>query len=403
MNVLQVKRRKRRRLKKGVLSIILAFLVVAVGVMLFVMYKSGAEGTMQRDSINTTRSWQAVIVRDEKIVTVDEFDSADYFCAEGSEIHAGDQVMNVYRMGYSSELTLALWRTEQEIYDAQLEVLGEARDVELRTFDDGIDEAKKRLARAVMNGDYSEVLSGQDELTDLLTRRSEYLRGYIQETEQLKQLYRREEEGLQAVEDARTTLTAESGGRVSYYFDDYSVALNADKLSSVTSGLINKALDSGKSTKWMSGSRINAYRIVDPGEWYCVFLTEAAKPLRLTAGTTYKVDIEGYGSYNGVALEGSVNGKYYVNILRIYADIGELINIRTVKLKVEFDATDCKIETRAIQFQDGSPFIEVITPDGRVGVYVNVLAEDGGYAIINAKNTDNAPIGPGVKYWIPKR
>ena len=404
MDVLQFRRRKKRlRLTRLGLAVLLGFLLIAVGVLVFVMYRGGAEGTIQTGTVKNSVTYNAVIVRSEKIVSTDEFDSADYFCAEGSEVRAGDPVMNVYKMGYSREMTLSLWRTEQEIYETQLAVLGEARDVELRTYDDGVEAAKRRLSEAVMNGNAAEILPIQNELTTLLTQRSEYLRGYIQETEQLKALYKSEADWLRAVEDSRTTLYAETSGRVSYYLDDYSVALSADKLSSVTSGLVDKALSGKGSSKWSGSNRTAAYRIVDPTEWYCVFLTDASKPLRLAAGGSYTIEIEGYGSYNGTALEGQTFEKYCVNKIRIYGDIGELINVRSARIRVEYDATDLKVESRAIQFENGSPYIELITGDGRVGVYVNVLADDGKYAIINAKNTDNAPIGPGVKYWIPKR
>ncbi|MBR6006342.1 MAG: hypothetical protein IK064_01800, partial [Clostridia bacterium] len=344
-----------------------------------------------------------VIIRNETIVSADEFDLADYFAEDGQQVCEGDLVMNVYKMGYSPEITLSLWRTKQEIYLKQLEVLGEARDIELRNYDDSVDEAKKRLCDAVMNGNTAVVLSLQDELTDLLERRSEYLRGYIQETESLRGLYRQEEDWERAVESSRTSLYAVREGRVSYYLDDFAVALNADKLSTVTGDLISAALKANKTARWTGSSRTNAFRIVDTGEWYCAFLTGANEALRITEGLSYPVEIEGYGSFTGVALRSFVSGKNVVNIIKITADMGELIGVRAVTVGVRYAGTDLRVEKRAIQFEDGEPYVEVITPEGRVGVHVNVISEDGNYVIINAKNTGNAPIGAGVKYWIPKR
>lgn len=396
-------RKKRRRLRKGALAIILGFLAAAVIALLLIMYFGGSEATAQVGTITHSKSYDALVVRSEKIVAADEFVIADYFADEGQHVEAGDPVMNVYKMGYSSEITLSLWRTRQEIYEAQLEVLGEARDVELRTFDDGIDSAKSRLSHAVLTGNTASVLRIQNELTDLLAARREYLRGYIQETETLRSLYKKESDWQRAVEDSRTELTAPQAGVVSYYFDDFSVALNADKLSTVTSDLVASAIKRGRSAKLTGSARQNAYRIVETGEWYCVFLSELKDPLRVAAGQNYPVEVAGYGKYEGVAVNSFVSGKKVVNVIRIKGNVGELISARVIKAKVTFAGTDLRVEQRAIQFENGEPYIEVVTGDGRVGVYVNVLAGDGEYVIINAKNTDNAPLHEGTKYWIPKR
>lgn len=396
-------RKKRRKLKKGVLAIILGFLAAAVAVLFFIVYKGGAEATAQYGSASMTNSYDAVIVRKERIITADEFDLADYFADEGSRVESGDPVMNVYKMGYSKEITLSLWRVRQEIYETQLEVLGEARDVELRTYDSGIEEARSRIAYAVMNGESSLVLGIQNELTELLEARRNYLRGYIQETEALRSLYQREEELEASVNEARTELLAPSAGTVSYYVDDFAIALNADKLSTVTSDLVTSALKRSKNAKWSGSAKTNAYRIVDTGEWYCVFLTPVSEPLRVAEGMKYPVTIDGYGSFEGTGAGSFVSGKKVVNIIRVNDEMGALINVRGVRVKVGFEASDIMVDKRAIQFENGEPYIEVITADGRYGVYVNVLSGDGEHVIVNARSTDNAPIGVGVKYWIPKR
>lgn len=397
-------RKRRRKLKKSVLAVIIAFLLVMVGVLAWVLYSGGAEATAQTSLISGSREFEAVIVRNERIVSTEEFDGADYFANEGQRVELGEPVMNVYRMGYSREITLSLWRVKQEIYDAQLEVLGEARDVELRGYDESIEQAKARLSAAVMSGNTKLVLEIQNELTGLLEARSEYLRGCTQETETLRGLYRQESEWENAVEDSRISLFAETSGRVSFYFDDYAVALNADKLSTVTSDLITSALKSSRTGRWMGSSRTNAYRIVNTDEWYLVFLTDASEPLRAAEGASYTVEVKGYGSFTGVAEGSFVSGKKVVNVIKIESDMGELIHVRAVSVKLGYEASGICLDRRAVQYDDNrEPYVEVITAEGRVGVYVNILADDGERVIVSARNTDNAPIVSGVKYWIPKR
>ena len=396
-------RRAKRRLKKGALVLIAALLFIAVVVLLIIVSVGGAEATALYGPAVCAEKNSAVVVRNEKLVTTGDYDLAEFYAAEGQRVEPGDHIMDVYKMGFSREITSSLWNTKQEIYEEQLNVLGEARDVELRNYDDRIDSAKQRLAHAVLSGDQATVPGIQKELTDLLSARSEYLRGYIQPSEKLRGLYQKEEDWQHAVDDGRISLNAEVGGVVSYYFDDYSQPLNADKLTNATSDLISKAYKRSNPSKMTASTnaKSNAFRIVDTDDWYLVFLSSADQPLRVTEDMYYTVEIEGYGSFEGVGVSSTVNDKKAINVIHIEQDMGALINVRAVKATVTYSASGIKIDRKAIQFSDLEPFIEVITPEGKVGVYVNVLADDGKYAIVTAKNTDNAPVEQGMKYWIP--
>ncbi|MBR0135683.1 MAG: hypothetical protein IJM18_05740, partial [Clostridia bacterium] len=145
------------------------------------------------------------------------------------------------------------------------------------------------------------------------------------------------------------------------------------------------------------------YRIVDENEWFIVFNTPASQGMRVVPGKSYPVTIRGYGSYEGVAEASFVSGKKTVNIIKITADIGPLIDARTVQAEIGFAAEGIRVEKRAVQFRDGEPYVEVMVDGKRTGVYVNVYAEDGGGAIVSTKNSGDPPLREGVKYWIPKK
>ena len=342
--------------------------------------------------------------RKENVFTGGEFTIADRYLPEGAPVHAGDCVMDDYKLGYSPEITMSLWRTRQDIYRSQLEVLGEARDVELRNSDNEVERLKQELSNAVLSSDTEGIMQLETELTRVLADRSEYLRATVQETENLRSLYKLQDERETAVADSRIALTAEQDGLISYYFDDYSVALTADKLSTVTAELIDNIINkTGKAHKWTADRSVGAYRIVDDGEWYLVFNTAASQGMRVVQGESYPITISGYGSYEGVAQASFVSGGKIVNIIKVTADIGSLIDARTVQAEIGFAAEGICVETRAVQLKDGEPFIEVMTDGKRTGVYVDVHSDDGSGAIVSAKNTAGSPLSEGVKYWIPKK
>lgn len=404
MEVLYIHKKKRRHFKKSVLAVVALCLIAAMLLLLVFMHFGGSEGKVRTASIETESSVSAVIIRNESIVSGGEYGIADRYLSEGQRVRAGERVMDVYKLGFSREIPLSLWQTRQDIYKAQLEVLGEVRDVELRNYDNNVEKTIREISDAVLTGEDGDVLELKNELTALLTDRAEYLRSSVQETETLRALYRLQEEREQSIVDSRVSLIAEREGLVSYYFDDYSVALNADKLSNASAELIDSIVKkNGKSLKWMGSSKTGAYRLVDENEWYIAFTTPASQGMRVVEGAAYPINIAGYGEFTGIGEASFISGQRVVNLIRVDAPLGGLIDVRTVRAKITFAFEGLRVEKRAVQLKDGEPYVEIMIDGKRTGVYVNVHSEDGSGAIVSAKNTANAPLGEGVKYWIPKK
>ena len=404
MEVLYIHRKKRRRFKKSVLVAVAIFLIAAMLLLIVMKHFGGSEGKVRTARIETSASFSAVVIRNESVISGGEYDIADRYLSEGQAVRAGELVMDVYKLGFSREILLSLWRTRQDIYKAQLEVLGEARDVELRNYDNGVEKAVRAISDAVLSGERADVLALKNDLTGLLTDRAEYLRSSVQETETLRALYRRQSESEQSIADSRLSLIAEKDGLVSYYCDDYSVALNADKLSNVSAELVDSIVKKSiKSPKWTGSSKSTAYRLVQQGEWYLAFTTPASQVMRVVSGESYPISIEGYGDFTGVGESSFISGQRVVNLIKVSAPLGELIDARTVKAKITFAFEGLRVEMRAVQLKDGEPFVEVMVDGKRTGVYVNVHSEDGSGAVVSPKNTANAPLMEGVKYWIPQK
>ncbi len=404
MELLQF-RKKRRRIKKGVLAIILAFLFVIAAVLTFILIFGGAEATSRTGKLSGKKTYSAVVIRSEKIAVVKDFDTADYLVRNGQQVRKGDSVMNVYNLGYSRENTEKLLTVREQIFDAQLRSDGETRDPELKSLNDGIASARDMLSKAVMNGNTSAVQTISANLKKLLSERSDYLREKSQQNETLRGLYQQEDDLLQAVEAQRVTVAAERDGVVSFYIDDFASTLNADKIGQdlVTAELISKALDKNERFKWTGSSSSSAFRLVNPNEWYCAFLTGTSESLRVAPGKEYSVEVKGYGSFIGTGVSSFVNDKNVVNIIKFSQNLGALIDVRTCEISIAYEAEGMMIEKRAIQFKDGETYIEIVTDNGRANVYVDVLAEDGRNAIIRIRGNGNIPTGTEVRYWIPKR
>lgn len=394
---------KKKRSKKSnpllwVIAALLAAILIGVIVLLIL---GGAEGIAETGSVTVDLDFDAVIVRKETVITSEAFDLADYFADEGEWVEADTKIMQIYRRGYSDEQAAALMSKYSEIYSEQLALLGETRDKTIRGYNELISMLEGNIAEELMAGDSAKVREHEKELLNALAERMEYLRSNLQETETLRALYAQADALTEVIETQRHVLYSQESGFVSFYFDDYENALNADKLSILTSDLISSVIKGKGGAAWTTSSDTSAYRIVGGDEWYCVFLTNANEALRCVNGRSYSIAVAGYGTYTATALEPIVNGEKVVNTLKISGSPAELLNTRRISLTVRFDASDICIDEKAIQFENGVPYIELLLSDGKYCIFVNVLSADGKHAVINVRDDQDMPIAVGVRYWIP--
>lgn len=399
-NVIGIKKKgsKKSNPLLWVIAALLAAILIGVIVLLIL---GGAEGIAETGSVTVDLDFDAVIVRKETVITSEAFDLADYFADEGEWVEADTKIMQIYRRGYSDEQAAALMSKYSEVYSEQLALLGETRDKTIRGYNELISMLEGNIAEELMAGDSAKVREHEKELLNALAERMEYLRSNLQETETLRALYAQADALAEVIETQRHVLYSQESGFVSFYFDDYENALNADKLSILTSDLISSVIKGKGGAAWTTSSDTSAYRIVGGDEWYCVFLTNANEALRCVNGRSYSIAVAGYGTYTATALEPIVSGEKVVNTLKIAGSPAELLNTRRISLTVRFDASDICINEKAIQFENGVPYIELLLSDGKYCIFVNVLSADGKHAVINVRDDQDMPIAVGVRYWIP--
>lgn len=141
-------------------------------------------------------------------------------------------------------------------------------------------------------------------------------------------------------------------GKVSFYFDGFEQALNAQKLDMITSDLVSRALSgTGAGSSPEDGSAL-LYRLVQDGEWYCAFLTNAYDPLRVVEGEAYSVVFDGFSAtYSGIALAPVISGSKVVNILKFSMELGPFMGVRSIKANVSIEASGIKVDEDALRVQ----------------------------------------------------
>ncbi len=386
-----------RRLAVAVMAIVFICIVIALIIRL-----SGYQAQMSFDEMSVHSSHNAVIIRDEKVYTGVKYSRADYLVPEASEVEEGTHIMNLYKQGYSDSMNILIQQLSMQIYEAQMEQLGDVKDNTLVGYNEAIDAIRMRIANAALNESEDSINELEKQLIQKMDERRDYLKSILQPTEKLKNLYDREEQARQDMQTWQIDVECEGSGIVSFYSDGYENAINKDKLNIISAPILSNALKKKSAVAWMAENETFTYRIINPNEWYCAFLTDVKDSLRLAQDETYNVAIDGYGSYKAKALKCVISGDKVINILQINDELGELKYVRNVSVEITASFAGAKVNNTAVINDENGQFIDVMKNGNKTRTPIEVLAVSGDYAIVKSLS-DEINFDSGVKYWIPKK
>ena len=401
--------RKKRKTKKQRTRVsprfyvIIGALVAVIGVLLFVLIYNGKEDLTTRGAMRfSIEGKSAVVIRDEEVYLSSEYARVACNMEEGAAVKAGDSLATVYKLGYSDELSQSLLKAREDVYKAQLERIGSTKDARLDEMNEEIADIRSRIEECVMQGSGEDLLKLYRSLDSLLKERMAYLREKVQETESLRALYAAVDDKEALLSAWTEEVSAREDGLVSYYFDGYEQAMNAEKLNMISADLVKRALSESGSAHWTTDDNTRVCRVVNRNKWYVAFITEAEELTRTANGVSYELMIDGHGTYTATALEPVISGKKVVNILEIDSEIGELIDVRSVKIGLSCAADGIKVKSKAIRFVNGEPVVELILSDSHYTMRVDVLAADDKTVVIRPHDEGDV-LSEGVRYWIKKR
>ena len=402
---------KRTRLKlKPKFYIFIAMAAAAVIGLLVLFIPGRSWGVVSYGSFGTNRDVSTAIIRDEESITVEKYDKLIYLAKEGEHVDIDAPIAQVLKWGYSDDMMQSLLQIESEIYRKQSELMSGVSDADLGSINASITVVLRSIRESVMQNSGKDLLDLELELKRLLSERSQRLKDKVYASEELSSLYAEEEIRQTQISQWSSSIVATKSGKVSFYFDGFEQALNAQKLDMITSDLVSRALSgTGAGSSPEDGSAL-LYRLVQDGEWYCAFLTNAYDPLRVVEGEAYSVVFDGFSAtYSGIALAPVISGSKVVNILKFSMELGPFMGVRSIKANVSIEASGIKVDEDALRVQKnsegiyGSPYIEIDMGDSKAVVEVDVLGIEGGKAIIRPKEGSLAEgqrfVKPGVSQW----
>lgn len=397
-----IRKKKRKRARSRIdpkIPIIILVLIAVIGGVLYLLLNNGREEITEFGAMTfSLKDKSAVIIRDEHTYISSEHTKMDFLKEERDSVSVGEKLATVYKLGYSDELMQSLLNAREEVYRAQMERIGYTKDAKLDELNESIISVKKQIGSCVMlrSGDDLESLFRR--LDVLLKERMEYLRGKVQETERLRALYSQAEVKEELISAYTQDVVAEHNGVISYYFDSYEQAMNAEKLNMISADLINRAIKGKGAANWTTDDKTRVCRVVSPDKWYVAFLTSGDGLTRVAEGVEYTVNVKGYGTFTGVGLEPIVSGKEIVNLIEFDSSAEMVMEVRNVKLDISAAFTGVKVKSSAVSFEEHLPYLELVLTNSHNSVRVDVLANEEGWALIRPyKGVEG--ISEGVRYW----
>lgn len=397
-----IRKKKRKRARSRIdpkIPIIILVLIAVIGGVLYLLLNNGREEITEFGAMTfSLKDKSAVIIRDEHTYISSEHTKTDFLKEERDSVSVGEKLATVYKLGYSDELMQSLLNAREEVYRAQMERIGYTKDAKLDELNESIISVKKQIGSCVMlrSGDDLESLFRR--LDVLLKERMEYLRGKVQETERLRALYSQAEVKEELISAYTQDVVAEHNGVISYYFDSYEQAMNAEKLNMISADLINRAIKGKGAANWTTDDKTRVCRVVSPDKWYVAFLTSGDGLTRVAEGVEYTVNVKGYGTFTGVGLEPIVSGKEIVNLIEFDSSAEMVMEVRNVKLDISAAFTGVKVKSSAVSFEEHLPYLELVLTNSHNSVRVDVLASEEGWALIRPyKGVEG--ISEGVRYW----
>lgn len=368
----------------------IGFLALAI----VLVVRRGGYAEARYGDVTGTIQTSGAIVRDESTVYTEAYEKIIFSVVEGQTVQTGAQIAQVFKRGYQDESMVTLLRLQREIYEYQKSVIGADAAAGLTEIENSIAAVEAQIRECARGDGAYDMLALEQSLKNLQAERATYLQANVQADGTLTSLYNSLTEQETALTNwTRDIVNSAGPGVISFYFDGYERVLNAAQLDTINASLLKSVLSGGNTASAAaSTTETPLYRLVQNTRWYLAFLTDGDDPMRTVAGEQYYVVFDDYSTltYQATALEPIVTTSSVVNILEFNVDIGNFLDVRSVKATVTRSAQGVMVPVDAIWFEEGVPMLEVESGDTSYRIAVNVLAADEDNAVVTPQNAGDA-------------
>ncbi len=357
------------------------FLTLVMAIILFLfrdsLFGSGEIAVVYEATASDIRSVDAVIVRDEEIISSKQVSRLEYIAQEGTLVASGDPVMYVYSLEYSEKLIRELNNVRKNIQTYHNILLGNEIDSTLEVYDLTVKQKALDLKNLIRRNTSGNFLSLVSQLEDAMDERRAYMSATMRSDTKLIKYYDEEKQKVSAIDAWRNTMLAREGGVVSFYLDGYENDLTLEKMPEFTIEKMRKVLLGEKLSETGLRDEVNVARIVNQNNWSLIVLADDGKwnPVN---GQTYSFQMVGFEDllYTGTVKSVQKMGDSVMAQLDITDPIGPLMYQRSGKAAIGANLSGLRVPTKAIIKQNGQTGVLLYDVPGGTFIPVEVLSED---------------------------
>ena len=391
------KRRRVRRPNKKFYLFLAVCAAAVFGVVFLINYTRTVETVWGKISFETQQA--CVLVRDEQVISAENYGKVSFIATEGEYVTADAQVAQIYKKGYNDKVLSDLLEVQTKIGQYQENnILGDVLDQDLLAINTSIEQKAEEIAAAVNGKTDVNLIGLEKDLNRLMADKQEYLKNKVNADTQLQDYYAQEAQLKERVESWQEILTAPTAGVVSFYFDGCEALLNAENIEQLTIKDINDILNGSTLTQITADSaETPLYRLVNSYDWYLLIVSKNAID-EFDMGQTFQIAFDEYldKQYTGSVVGVREEDAGFVYAIEIQDDIGTLLNTRRTTAKIYSVFEGVKVPASAVKTVEGMTGVYVVDGYEKTFVPVRVLIEQDGMAIIEAAD-DSVKIAAGME------
>lgn len=385
----QVKRktgRPRRRPNAKFYGFIATIAAVVIAVVFFVNAVDTV--SVEQGEVLYEMKVPVVLMRDEQIISTDNYGKANYVAQEGERVEADATVAEVYKRGYNDKVLSELLAVQTSIMQYQEKLLQGKEDAELNQINTQIIEKRNETVAAIDGGLYGDAVTKEQELKELMQKKQKYLKEIVTPDQQLQSFYSSEQQLQERIDGWRIIEKAPSAGVVSYYFDGAESMLNASNIENTSStditNILNGTIQTPSEGAVAKSAEKPLFRLVNNFKWYLMVYSKTPIP-EIQKDTIFTVAFDEYldrqyqGKVLGTITEGTDS---YIYTIEMTEDIGELLSVRRTDAKIYTKFEGLKVPTNSVIEKDGVKGVNVISGKEKIFVPVTVKIERQGDSII---------------------
>lgn len=363
--------------------VLIGALIAAVSLLLFFFLHTEsavvADGSLQFDI-----TLNAVIVRDEEVITTGSYEKVNYLVPDLQRVEADTAVADVYRWGYNENVMNDVIDVQNRIEQYELEHGSVTQD--LLSLNAQISEAAAAI-REIAAGGEGDMAAAELHLNSLMDQKWELLSDNTSRDTQLEALYAQEQQLMDRVNSWREVSTAPKAGVVSYYYDGYESVINAGNLRNVNAAVIDALLAGTLQVAQEEEEARPLYRLVDNFSWYMV-VHPPSRVLEFANDNVFSVTFMDFPdrAFEGRVIGNISEGDTYLYVLEFSEDIGPFVNVRRTTATLRADFEGLLVPQQALTEVNGTQGVEVLENNVRTFVPVDVRIIKDGQAVIAAQD-----------------